>query len=314
VRPELTDTKALLRELEPVVATNVDRHLATAKEWFPHEYVPWSDARDFDGVLGGTAWDPSQSKLSDVARTSLIVNLLTEDNLPSYHHEIATMFSRDGAWGTWVHRWTAEEGRHGTAIRDYLLATRAVDPVALERARMIHMGVGFTNSYNNMFESLAYVSFQELATRVAHRNTGRISEDPLCDQLLARVAQDENLHMLFYRNVLGAAFDLSPNAVMRAVCEVVKSFQMPGYTIEGFARKSVQIAVAGIYDLRIHHDEVVMPVLRQLRVLERGGLSGDGELAREELVAFLVGLDEQAARFVEKRAASRAKTAARASR
>ena len=68
--------------------------------------------------------------MSDVARTALIVNLLTEDNLPSYHHEIATLFGRDGAWGTWVHRWTAEEGRHGIAIRDYLLTTRAVDPVA----------------------------------------------------------------------------------------------------------------------------------------------------------------------------------------
>ena len=98
-------------------------------------------------MLGGEAWEPDQSKLSDVARTSLIVNLLTEDNLPSYHHEIATIFGRDGAWGTWVHRWTAEEGRHGIAIRDYLLATRAVDPVALERARMTHMEAGFTNAY-----------------------------------------------------------------------------------------------------------------------------------------------------------------------
>ena len=123
---------SLLHDHEPVVETNLNRHIATAKEWFPHEYVPWSQGRDFDGILGGQAWEPDQSKLSDVARTSLIVNLLTEDNLPSYHHEIAHMFGRDGAWGTWVHRWTAEEGRHGVAIRDYLLVTRAVDPIALE--------------------------------------------------------------------------------------------------------------------------------------------------------------------------------------
>jgi acyl-[acyl-carrier-protein] desaturase len=311
VRPEPTDTPTLLRELEPTVAANVDRHLATAKEWFPHEYVPWSQGRDFDGLMGGQPWEIGQSKLSDVARTSLIVNLLTEDNLPSYHHEIATMFSRDGAWGTWVHRWTAEEGRHGIAIRDYLLTTRAVDPIALERARMNHMAVGFANDYDNAVESIAYVSFQELATRVAHRNTGRISDDPICDQLLARVAQDENLHMIFYRNVLGAAFDLVPNLAMQAVHRVVTSFQMPGHTIDGFGRKSVQIAMAGIYDLRIHHDEVVQPVLRQLKVLDRTGLSGAGERARDELVAFLADLDGQASRFEEKRAALRARTAAR---
>ncbi|HEU4423695.1 MAG TPA: acyl-ACP desaturase [Pilimelia sp.] len=309
---EFIDTKTLLLDLEPVVEANLNRHLAAAKEWFPHEYVPWSQGTDFDGPLGGQPWHPSQSKLSDIARTSLIVNLLTEDNLPSYHHEIATMFGRDGAWGTWVHRWTAEEGRHGIAIRDYLLTTRAVDPVALERARMDHMSGGFANTYPGVIESIAYVSFQELATRVSHRNTGRISGDPICEQLLARVAQDENLHMVFYRSVLGAAFDLAPNAAMRAVCDVVQSFQMPGHTIENFGRKSVQIAVAGIYDLRIHHDEVVMPILRQLRVFDRAGLSGDGERAREELAGFLQGLNESASRFTERRDASRERARARA--
>jgi acyl-[acyl-carrier-protein] desaturase len=312
VTTERIATVKLLRDLEPVVEVNLNRHLATAKEWFPHEYVPWSQATDFDGVLGGKAWEPGQSPLSDVARTSLIVNLLTEDNLPSYHHEIATMFGRDGAWGTWVHRWTAEEGRHGIAIRDYLLTTRAVDPVALERARMQHMGAGFTSNYPGVIDSVGYVSFQELATRVAHRNTGRISGDPICEQLLTRVAQDENLHMLFYRNVLGAAFDLAPNTAMRSVCEVVKSFQMPGHTIENFGRKSVQIAMAGIYDLRIHHDEVLTPILRQLRVFERDGLSGDGERARDEVSEFLAGLDKAASRFTEKRDAARKHTNTRA--
>uniref|UniRef100_UPI003B3B09C3 acyl-ACP desaturase n=1 Tax=Micromonospora sp. TaxID=1876 RepID=UPI003B3B09C3 len=85
---ELSQT-ALLHELEPVVAKNLDRHLSMAKEWFPHEYVPWSEGRTFDGLLDGEPWRPDDSKLPDVAKTALIVNLLTEDNLPSYHHEIA---------------------------------------------------------------------------------------------------------------------------------------------------------------------------------------------------------------------------------
>jgi acyl-[acyl-carrier-protein] desaturase len=306
-----TDTTKLLLELEPVVEANLNRHLATAKEWFPHEYVPWSQGRDFDGPMGGEAWEPGQSKLSEIARTSLIVNLLTEDNLPSYHHEIATLYGRDGAWGTWVHRWTAEEGRHGIAIRDYLLTTRAVDPIALERARMAHMEGGFQADHPDMLGSLAYVSFQELATRVSHRNTGRVSGDPVCDALLAKVAADENLHMLFYRNLLTAAFELAPDATMEAITRVVKNFQMPGHTIENFGRKSVQIAMAGIYDLRIHHDEVVMPVLRQLKALERDNLSADGEKHREDLVAFLSDLDRNATRFEEKRAAAQARAAAR---
>jgi acyl-[acyl-carrier-protein] desaturase len=95
---------------------------------------------------------------------------------------------------------------------------------------------------------------------------------------------------------------------------VVAQFQMPGSGLQDFGRKSVMIAKAGIYDLRIHHDEVVMPILRQTRALERCDLGPDGEAAREELVAFLTGLDDAAARFCEKREALLAKQAARRSR
>ncbi|MGX1616593.1 acyl-ACP desaturase [Micromonospora chalcea] len=302
---------ALLTELEPVVEKNLDRHLSLAKEWFPHEYVPWSEGRTFDGPLGGEAWSPEDSTLPEVARTALIVNLLTEDNLPSYHHEIATLFGRDGAWGTWVHRWTAEEGRHGTAIRDYLTVTRAVDPVALERARMVHMSAGYQNVHDQeMLHSLAYVSFQELATRISHRNTGRATGDPTCEALLARVAADENLHMVFYRNLLGAAFELAPSQAMRAVADVLANFQMPGVGIDGFARKSVAIALAGIYDLRQHRDDVVMPVLRQWNLFEVTGLNADGEAARDQIAAHIDTLETQASRFEERRAARAARVAA----
>jgi acyl-[acyl-carrier-protein] desaturase len=312
VRGDLSQTAVLL-ELEPVVETNLNRHLSAAKEWFPHAYVPWSEGRDFDGPLDGEAWSVEQSSLNETARTSLILNLLTEDNLPSYHHEIATLFGRDGAWGTWVHRWTAEEGRHAIAIRDYLLTSRAVDPVELERARMTHMATGYVSpNSHHPINSIAYVSFQELATRISHRNTGTYSGDKICDQLLQKVAADENLHMLFYRNLLGAAFELAPDQTMRAVVDVVKNFQMPGAGVENFGRKSVQIAVAGIYNLRIHKDEVLAPVLRNVRVFDRTDLGPEGEAAREELVGIMDALEGAAARFEEKVAARKAREAARA--
>ncbi|WP_188186793.1 acyl-ACP desaturase [Nonomuraea sp. SYSU D8015] len=305
----MTQTE-LLHELEPVVAGELDRHHSMAKEWFPHEYIPWSEGRDFDGIYGGEAWQESDSKIPEAARVSLIVNLLTEDNLPSYHHEIATTFGRDGAWGTWVHRWTAEEDRHGTAIRDYLTVTRAVDPVELERARMRHMESGFITEYGTMLQQLAYVSFQELATRIAHRNTGKASGDEGCERLLARIAADENLHMLFYRNLLKAAFELDPGQTMRAVTDVVTTFQMPGQGMEGFTRKALIIANEGIYDLRLHLDDVLMPVLRQWSVFEKSDLGPEGEKAREELAAFLARTEATAARFVERREERRARAAA----
>jgi acyl-[acyl-carrier-protein] desaturase len=310
---EMSQTQLLL-ELEPVVEENLNRHLTMAKEWFPHQYVPWSDGRNFDGPLGGDAWDVEQSQVSDVARSSLIVNLLTEDNLPSYHHEIATLFGREGAWGDWVHRWTAEEGRHGIAIRDYLLTSRAVDPVQLEELRMEHMSTGYSNAHqDSMLSSLAYVSFQELATRVSHRNTGKLTDEPVADQLLARVAADENLHMVFYRNLLHAALELAPDQAMRAITDVVTAFAMPGTDIKGFQRKAVEMAIAGVYDIRQHRDDVVAPVLRYWNVFEIENLGEEGEKARSELAAFMDELEKQALRFEDKRDALQARMAARAS-
>jgi acyl-[acyl-carrier-protein] desaturase len=307
----LVPDDVLARELEPVAERELARHLATARDWYPHEYVPWSRGEDFAGPLDGRDWSPTEELYSEAARTSLFINLLTEDNLPSYHTAIAMNVGTDGAWAAWLGRWTAEEGRHGTAIRDLLLTTRAVDPRALEDARMIHMTEGFTAINPGVLAGLSYVSFQELATRVSHRNTGTATGDEVTEQLMTRIALDENLHMLFYRNVIEAAFDLAPDQTMTAVWASVRDFAMPGHGIEGFGRKAVEIAVAGIYDLRQHRDEVLMPVLRKWRVFEREDLGATGDAAREELAAFLAAMDAQATRFEDKRDALRARLAAR---
>ncbi len=294
----------LIHALEEVVEGELNRHLAVFKEWMPHEYVPWSRGRDFDGVLGGEPWAPEQSPLTEVGKVSMVVNLLTEDNLPSYHHEIATLYGRDGAWGTWVHRWTAEEARHSMVMRDYLVASRAVDPAALERARMTHMSAGFvSDNRHSALHTVAYVAFQELATRISHRNTGHSSGDPVCDRLLARIATDENLHMVFYRNLLKAALEIAPDQALRAVADVVSGFRMPGHGLPGFERAALEIALGGVYNLRVHHDDVLQPVLRHLKVLTLSGLGPDGLKAQQELGEFLGSLEAQAARFDERRTA-----------
>ena len=155
----------------------------------------------------------------------MTVNLLTEDNLPSYHREIATRFGRDGAWGHWVGRWTAEEGRHGIALRDYLVVTRGVDPVQLERLRMAHMTAGYSSGdktaaagHRLRVASRSWPPGCRTATPARPR-AARIAE-----QLLARISTDENLHMIFYRNLVAAAFDRAPDETMAAIRDEVVGF------------------------------------------------------------------------------------------
>ena len=297
------DPLALLRELEPEAGRLLDRHLHVAQEWFPHDYIPYRLGRDFDKE----PWTPDQPRLSGVARIAFEVNLLTEDNLPSYHRLIHGMFgSGDGAWINWVGRWTAEEGRHAIVLRDYLTVTRNIDPVVLERGRMFQLQQGYDRPSTDTLRGLAYVAFQEVATRIGHRNTGRYSDDPVADRIMLKIAADENLHAVFYRDILAAALDLEPSAGVQAIVDEVLTFDMPGTRIPGYLRKATQVARAGIFDLRIHHDEVLMPLLRHWHVLDRGDLDEAAEEARERLVIYLAELDASARRFEERRSAAAA--------
>ncbi|MGW4351916.1 acyl-ACP desaturase [Nocardia sp. NPDC004582] len=309
----------ILTELESAAAAALNRHEAMAKDWHPHDYVPWDEGRNF-AQLGGTDWEPEQSRLSEVAKAALITNLLTEDNLPSYHREIAENFSRDGAWGSWVGRWTAEEARHSIVLRDYLVVTRGVDPVALENDRMAHMTNGFAPPVDQVtaqgqagfLYSVAYVSFQELATRISHRNTAAVCEDPIADRMLQRVALDENLHMIFYRTLCGAALDLVPDQAMEAIDLIVENFRMPGAGMPNFRRHGVLMAKHGIYDLRQHLEEVLEPVMRQWNIFGREDFGPRGEQARERLAGFLENLAKnQIPRFEEQRDRALAREAAR---
>jgi acyl-[acyl-carrier-protein] desaturase len=300
---DLTDLQ-LLHELEPVVEANLNRHLSMRKDWNPHDYIPWSDGKNYH-ALGGQDWDPEQSHLSDVAQVAMVQNLLTEDNLPSYHREIAMNFGMDGAWGQWVNRWTAEENRHGIALRDYLVVTRAIDPVELEKLRIEQMTRGFSPGQNqqgelfaeSLFDSVIYVTFQELATRVSHRNTGKACNEPIADQLLARVSADENLHMIFYRDVSEAGFEIAPDQAMHSLHRVLRNFKMPGYTVPGFRRKAVIISVGGVYDLRIHLDDVVMPVLKKWRIFEREDFTGEAAKMRDDLGVLIEEIEEACDKF-----------------
>jgi len=276
------DDSALLHELTTTAENLVERHLATSKEWFPHELVPWGRGRDF---VDGEAWDPNEHPMPDAVRSALFVNLLTEDNLPYYFRTIERMFGANDVWGEWARRWTAEEGRHSIVIRDYLTVTRAIDPVALERARMHQVSGGVVPEPPSAGDGFAYVALQELATRIAHRNTGKLLEDKAGYDVMARVAADENFHFIFYRDLVKAAIEVDPSMMVLAIERQVREFEMPGTGIIGFDEHSMAIARAGIYDLQVHHEHILVPVvLRQWGVEALEGLTPEAEQARDRLV------------------------------
>lgn len=280
-----TTDMPLLEALESTAQRLVDRHHGTAKEWFPHEMIPWSAARDYEP---GETWSAAEVSVPPAVASALFVNTLTEDNLPYYFRDIERMFGRDGAWGEWVRRWTAEEGRHGMVLNTYLQATRAIDPVELERGRMAQVQSGQVPEPPSAADGLAYVSLQELATRISHFNTGARLDDPAGKAIMRRVAADENLHFLFYRDAMASIIEVDPSQAVCAIQRQVCDFAMPGLGIPGFADHAKAIADAGIYDLAIHHDQILQPVvIRDWAVESIEGLSPEADQAREKLVTYI---------------------------
>jgi acyl-[acyl-carrier-protein] desaturase len=289
---------ALLDELAPIVASGLDRHLEATTEWFPHEFVPYGEGRDHVDH----PWQPTDSRIPDAAQVALEVNLLTEDNLPYYHLSIWDAFGRHEAWGEWVRRWTAEEGRHAIVLRDFLTVTRGVDPVELERGRMEMVSRGWYPAFPQLgpLDGVVFTSIQELATRVAHRNTGLVTDDERAVRLTARIATDENLHYVFYRDLAAAAFQIDPSAAMLALHRQVIGFQMPGVGMAGFSEKARLMARVGIYNIGIHLEQVLRPILlSHWRITEIEGLSDRAASARDDILAHLARLERVAAKLEE---------------
>src|SRR5277367_6231470 len=141
------DDATLLAELLPTAEQLVDRHLGMAKEWFPHDLVEW---RPLPKV-------PVAEPLPEGVASALFVNVLTEDNLPYYFSSLDGFFGRDGAWGYWTRRWTAEEGRHSIVLRDYLIMSGSIDPINLERARMAQVTGGVSPQTESIADTFVYL-------------------------------------------------------------------------------------------------------------------------------------------------------------
>jgi len=220
------DDLALLSELEPEAERLLNRHLESAEDWYPHDYVPWDRAQRLltDGFSYG------ESELPEGVRSALLVNLLTEDNLPWYTRTISRMFGGESAWGTWAQRWTAEEGRHAIVMRDYITVSGLVEPRELEDGRMAQVSSAIVPEPESAADGMCYVAVQELATRISHRNTGTMLDKTGYDVMM-KLSTDENRHHLFYRDMVTKLLELNPSLAVEALERQIVNFAMPGVGI-----------------------------------------------------------------------------------
>ena len=272
----------LVEAVVPAVESLMAQHRERREHWYAHEYVPWEQGRNFRTE----PWEESHATLSPDVRTALVLNLLTEDNLPYYHAEIEKHLPAGSPWQDWNRLWTAEEGQHAIALRSYLLTSRNCDPVELEDDRLATMERGYEGDFQNPIDVFVYTSAQELATRVSHRNAGKLADDEVAYDIMARIATDENHHFMFYRGVVTAMLKENPSAVLSSMYRVLANFQMPGTGIPGFLRRAVDMARSGVYNLRLHNDRVVSPLLRDWSIGSLTDLSAEAREMQDKIMAL----------------------------
>jgi acyl-[acyl-carrier-protein] desaturase len=267
---------ALILELEPVVAENIDRHLNTEKLWFAHDFVPFEQGENF-AFMGGRDWDPSQVTLPKVITDACEILLVTKDNLAGYHRELVEHFILEEPWSVWLGRWTAEEHLHAIALREYFVVTREIDPVANEEVRFEHVAnKGYRADQLSQVETLVFMAFFERAHAVFSNNLAARIEEPVLAGLITHIARDEERHEEFFANLVAHCLTYLRDETIAAIAARAAELDVVGGDIDAYRDKVQNVADAGIFgpDLlrRVISDRITAwgvgddPALRQLVV------------------------------------------------
>jgi len=274
----------VLQAMEGFIRKQIEAHKQRRKLWMPNELSP-ADAGAEDDALTTRMRDLAKG-IPAAVLVALALNLLTEEGLPHFHRLIAQHFGDESPWVEWNYVWTAEEDRHGCAIRDYVRDARLYQMTALERMQYQYIEAGFDPDWEqDPYRLLAYTSLQEKATQVSHSNTGRqaANYEPRLQRVLAHISGDEARHYAFYRAAFGEILNHDPNQALVSLQKVTLGFSMPGHNVTGFSEMSDVIARAGIFGPR-QYQAIVEELLEHWKIGALTALNAAGEEARDKLM------------------------------
>jgi acyl-[acyl-carrier protein] desaturase len=242
--------------LEPHLASLLERHKgAVAKTgWSYQEFLPLEAFRA----------DAGAPPLSPTAYVAVETALLTEVNLPWYTAGLAHGLSGcPEPIQEFVRLWTSEEDQHATLLESYLMLTGSGDPTVRARLRKDMIATGWRHSLGGPFEGMVYTAMQEAATRTFYLCAARAcgDEHPSLGAALRRIAKDETLHMVFYRDVVKAHLERDPD-YLRPLAAVMMAFEMPwsASVLRDFEERRSFLAGRGVFRLSHYLDEVVQPL------------------------------------------------------
>lgn len=283
---DLAHRLELIRSIEDVVREEMAAHIERRNLWMPDDLGSADLALGEDRDAELRELRERARGLPPAVRVAVALNLLTEEGLPHFHRLIATHFPEGSAWREWNNMWTAEEDRHGCALRDYVRDARLFHMRVFEQEQYGYIAAGFDPEWEqDPYRLLAYTSLQERATQYAHANTGRLARDhePTLQRVLAHLAGDESRHYQFYRSIFAKLLAEDPDRALVSLLKVTVGFAMPGHAIGDFDAMSEVVARQDIFGTR-QYREIVVELLDYWQIGAMTGLSAEGAKAQERLM------------------------------
>jgi acyl-[acyl-carrier-protein] desaturase len=287
--------RMVLLSLRKEIKVLVDAHIAKyPTPWMPEDLLFPSGVEREQRVA--ELMDAARG-VPDTLRAAFVLNLLTEEGLPSYFHLLLSHLGDASVFHTWIYRWTAEEDRHGAVLAGLARVSRFVpDLAAIERMQFRYLQSGFRpNWQQDPYQLLAYTALQEEATRMSHSNLaaalkrhGAASIAPI----LGRIAAEEKAHALFYTEVSRLLYRADPDGMLHALRNVALSFTMPGVSLPYYPQL-MKIAIrCGIFTPTDFAD-ILSDLLVQWDVDANAARSADGERSRRLLLRLPVVLRQR---------------------
>ncbi|GAC58216.1 putative acyl-[acyl-carrier-protein] desaturase DesA [Gordonia hirsuta DSM 44140 = NBRC 16056] len=284
------DEDELITALEKALPEIAEEHQIGAQAWEPHDWVPWSKGRNFR-FLGGEDFEPGQETQPAEVAAPLLALLLTKDNLPSYHRVLAIHFPAFSDWRQLVGVWTAEDNRHAIALRDYLVVTRAMDPVDAENRRRIHVIAGWKQRPDLVagigpMDALALLAVHEnqcvqFIERLQERNT-----DSELATILDKIKVDDAVQAATFQAFLMAGMVADQEATVLAVDKALAQIEHIGDDCADF---DAQRALFADFENQTTDAAIAAKLVQELKLDSVQELSDDAEAARQRILALATG-------------------------
>lgn len=163
---------------------------------------------------------------------SLRFATLVESNPEGAANNLLAAAHRDNA--DWLKRfiiecWLPEETMHGKVFREYLIASGAIQPAAIDadikkvQERGFPLGDGYT-----ALQACTYGWIQEMITWRFYQAMKQHAGEPVLSKILNDVGKQENFHRYVYFKGAKTILEHEPSR-KKEVIETVTNFTMPGH-------------------------------------------------------------------------------------